>query len=115
MRAFFFALLSGAALAAPCQLRPDQDAANARAIAVGAANAALQAAAYSYALRYSNLSYQVLLGPATIAGNQARVAGRITVQGVNRATGQRESNVLRGTVTLQRAGCTWRAAGYQPG
>lgn len=112
---FLLFTLAVPAGAASCNVTPAQDAANAQLTAMNAANAALRTAYYGYALRYSNIKYKVLPGKATLSGNSARVVGNISVQGTSRATGQRESNTLRGTVTLVRSGCGWRTTGYKPG
>lgn len=109
------ALLAPVAQAATCQVSTAQDTANAQMVAMNAANSALRAAYYGYALRYSNISYKVLPGKTVVSGNSARVVGNIAVQGTNRASGKRESNTLHGTVSLVRSGCSWRMTGYKPG
>ncbi len=101
--------------AATCNIKPAQDAANARLSAMNAANAALRAAYLGYATAYSDIVYKVLPGKTVINGNSAYVVGNIAVQGTNRISGKRENNILRGTVTLVRSGCNWRTTGYKPG
>lgn len=108
-------LLAAPAQALTCNVDPAKDAANAQVVAMNAANRALAAAYYGYAAKYRDISYKVLPGKATVSGDTARVVGNISVQGTDRISGKRESNMLRGTVTLVRSGCSWRTTGYKPG
>lgn len=111
---FFIVALLGTAGAA-CQATPAQDSAQVRQLAFRAANSQMEMARLAYLQTHKNIAYKVNLGNVNIQGNQATVSGNIWSTLTSRSTGKTETHNFRGTVTLRRVNCVWKATGYRQG